>query len=71
MIGFGGVLREFGGVLGSLRGSRGGCLTPVGNLLPLQKSFTAPDLHTAPQPCQPDRLVTFSFLLDYFYCDQD
>ena len=44
MIGFGGVLREFGGVLGSLRGSRGGCLTPIGNLLPLQKSCTAPDL---------------------------
>ena len=44
MIGFGGVLREFGCVLGSLRGSRGGCLTPIGNLLPLQKSCTAPDL---------------------------
>ena len=44
MIGFGGVLREFGGVLGSLRGSRGGCLTPIGNLLPLHKSCTAPDL---------------------------
>ena len=28
-------------------------------------------LYTAPQPCQPDRLVTLSFLLDYSYCDQD
>ena len=27
--------------------------------------------HTAPQPCQPDRLGTLSFLLDYSYCDRD
>ena len=27
--------------------------------------------HTAPQPCQPERLVTLSFLLDYSYCDRD
>ena len=27
--------------------------------------------HTAPQPCQPERIVTLSFILDLFYCDRD
>ena len=27
--------------------------------------------HTVPWGCQPDRLGTLSFMLDYFYCDRD